>query len=534
MARSTWSFVVCALVLCGASVPVLADDGSPPAAPSAQPTTNAPPTTPTTPPPTPAPIPTSPAPTTTPAPPPSPAPAPTTTPGTNPGPTATQPTVLGGRVTDVLGKPIVKARVYVLPRGGGRIQSETDTDGRYTLELGAGGAYSVVIAIGRVHTYRQVLVTEHASTKLDVEVETDIAGGEVIKIVDTKLPPPAVPPKPENEYSRKSLPYSPQAMERDAWARAFLLLDINEHGEVTRLKLLKRPGYDLDQIAIDEAFKLKFEPARDAAGRPVRTYIVWDMEWPSWGWLVQGNGTTAGRPVTYDDMYRYNRLETRVHRDGQAAAPNDHVGQAEEFAGSGDPNERNIRNQTRAANVNRYSAQPLPVTGPQPLSRVPCAGSGPLNLDLQNRAYRDCSRPDMSSVDALPWITRQNAKTALAALDSNKPQIVPGPRRSRLPALIATGVTSALAIGLVASYVQYDKYSSRRFDQSIATLELLEERQRNLAHVETWNHRMFAFAGAVVVSGGVTAFLWGRSQTRESFSVQPAKGGGAVSYGRSF
>ena len=183
-----------------------------------------------------------------------------------------------GRVVDVLGKPIANARVYVLPRGGGRLQTETNKDGRYGIELAASGAYSVVIAVSRIHTYRQVLVSEHVTTTLDVEVETDIAGGEVIRIIDTKLPAPAVPPKPAVDHERKSLPYSPQAMERDAWARAFLLLDIDETGHVTRLKLLKRPGFDLDQIAIDEAFKLQFEPARDAAGRPVRTYIIWDME----------------------------------------------------------------------------------------------------------------------------------------------------------------------------------------------------------------------------------------------------------------
>ena len=39
---------------------------------------------------------------------------------------------------------------------------------------------------------------------------------------------------------------------------------------------------------------------------------------------------------------------------------------------------------------------------------------------------------------------------------------------------------------------------------------------------------------ATVVSGAVSALLWGRSQTRESFSVQPSRGGGTVSYGGSF
>ena len=422
----------------------------------------------------------------------------------------TAPTTLDGRVTDVLGKPIADARVYVMPRGGGRLQTTTDKDGRYAIELATAGAYSVVIAVDRIHTYRQVLIAEHVTTRLDVEVETDISGGEVIRIVDQKLPAPAVPPKPSSEHPQKSLPYSAQAMERDAWARAFLLLDIDERGKVSRLKLLKRPGFDLDQIAIDEGFKLEFEPARDAAGKPIRTYIIWNMEWPSWGWLAQGNGTTAGRPVDYDGMYRYGRLNTEIPVTAPAPTTPSTFGLGTGFS------------------------QPLPMQVTTPLSRVPCAGSGPLNLDLQNRAYRDCSTPDMSIADALPWITRENAKTALAELSANTPQLIPGPRRSKLPGWIALGVTTAFAAGLVYSYTQYDKYSDYQYGAFTARESLIHEHERVSFELDKWNHRMLQFAGAMVVTSAVTAFLWGRSQTRESFSVQPSKTGTTVSYGRSF
>jgi hypothetical protein len=417
------------------------------------------------------------------------------------------PTTLAGRVTDVLGRPIPHARVYIMPRGTVTLTTATDKDGRYAIELSAAGAYSVVIAAGRLHTYRQVLITAHAATTLDVEVELDVDGGEVINIVDTKLPPPAVPPKPTNDNERTSLPYSPQAMERDAWARAYLLLDIDEHGIVTRLKLLKRPGFDLDQIAIDEAFKLKFEPARDGHGRPIRTYIVWDMEWPSWGWLVQGNGTTAGRALAYDGMYKYNRALTAAPTFGPGPATSVTFGNSGAFAA------------------------PLPIVGSQTVSRVPCAGSGPLNLDLQNRAYRDCSRPDLTAVDSLPWITRADARTALAAIDSNRPQLVPGPRRSRIPPLIATGVTGLLAVGVAISYLKYDKYGDRTATGFTAGDA---EHDQATGKLELWNRRMLKLAGATLVSGAVTAFLWGRSQTRESFSVQPAHGGATLSFGRAF
>ncbi|MBX3155415.1 MAG: carboxypeptidase regulatory-like domain-containing protein [Deltaproteobacteria bacterium] len=432
--------------------------------------------------------------------------------------------VLGGRVTDVTGKPVANARVYVMPRGGGRLQTETDKDGRYTMALSVGGAYSVVIAVDQIHTYRQVLVNASAPTTLDVEVET-IPGGEVITIIDRPLPQPEVMPKPQNENVRKSLPYSAQAMERDAWARAFILLDIDERGTVQRIKLLKRPGFDLDQIAIDEAFKLTFDPALDKQGKPMRTYIVWNMEWPSWGWLVQGGGTASGRPVDYDGMYRLNRQTSGVGRNGPAGAgvgPN----------GSGGEGPGNLAARGSAL-ANANWAQPLPMAPTPTLSRVPCAGSGPLNLDLRNRAYRDCSTPDMSTVAALPWITRANAKTALAELDSNKPQLVARPRGSRVPELIAGSVTAVFGVGLVVSFVQYDRYSDKvgvGFTSSHAGMQ-----DGNYAgKMDKWRTAMFASAGAFVVSGAVTAFLWSRGQTKEYFSVQPTNGGGALSFGRSF
>ena len=444
---------------------------------------------------------------------------------------ADDPAVLGGRVTDVLGKPIPHARVYVLPRSDEVLQTSTDAGGRYAVELAASGAYAVVIAVGSVHTYRQVVVAEHGTTTLDVEVETDITGGEVINIVDTRLPPPAVPPKPAGFHDRKSLPYSAEAMERDAWARAFVLLDIDERGEVSRIKLLKRPGFGLDQIAIDEAFALGFEPARDGAGKAVRTYVVWDMEWPSWGWLVGGGGTTAGRPVAYDGMYRYGRLNPNVARDAPPAGAAVAHQAPTDITRAGLP----VHNTDLAPRtVNRYSAQPLPLTAPQPLSRVRCAGTGPLDLDLQNHAYRDCSRPDLRNVDALPWITRATAKTALAAIDSTRPQIVRGPRRSRVPALVATGVTGLLAAGLLVSYVEYDRYANGTSLAFTAPEARINRHERQVAELARWNHAMLGFAGALVASGAATAFLWGRSQTRESFSVQPARGGGAITYGRAF
>jgi len=64
------------------------------------------------------------------------------------------------------------------------------------------------------------------------------------------------------------------------------MLDVSEQGTVTRLKLLNPAGHQLDPIAIREAWKLTFEPARDRAKHPVRALMMWSFEWPSYWWML--------------------------------------------------------------------------------------------------------------------------------------------------------------------------------------------------------------------------------------------------------
>jgi hypothetical protein len=394
-------------------------------------------------------------------------------------------------VTDVLGKPIEDARIYVMPPSGEREETKTDRDGRYKIALPEGGALSVVIAVDKIHTYRQVLVKAGTSTALDVEVETDISGGEVIKIVDRKLPAPAVAPKPTKDINL-SLPYSDEAMERDAWGKAWLLLDVDETGKVTRIKILKRPGFGLDQIAIDEAFKLKFDPARDAAGKPIRTLLVWSMEWPSYGWLVSEQGTTSRRPPDADAMLYHARS----------------------------PNPGLLRG-------------PLTLYEPHALNRVPCAGSGPLNLDSRNRAYRDCSKPDLEIADALPWITPETAPTALAELSRKPMQVYRRERGSRVPEIVATSASGVLLVATLYAYTRFYHYQSLTSD----TMWKFESQKAYTEHknqLRKWDDLSLELTAVTLVTGAITAFLWTRHQTPDSFSVQPTHGGGVASFSRSF
>ncbi|HEY5923964.1 MAG TPA: hypothetical protein VIV11_19930 [Kofleriaceae bacterium] len=121
-----------------------------------------------------------------------------------------------------------------------------------------------------------------------------IVRGETI-IVRGKAPPVKMP-KGKKRYGRIAPPYSDWMMEHDVWAKAWLLLDIDERGVVTRLKLLKKPGYDLDQIAIDRGFSMRFDPAEDANGNPMATQLITPIEWPAYWWLITREGIATKIP----------------------------------------------------------------------------------------------------------------------------------------------------------------------------------------------------------------------------------------------
>jgi hypothetical protein len=159
-------------------------------------------------------------------------------------------------------------------------------------------------------------------------------------------PPPVVKPKVKR-FARKLPPYSDRAILSDTWTRAWMLLEVDEHGVVTRLKSIRAPGADLDDIAIREAFKLRFEPARDAHDQPMRVWLVWGFEWPANSWLVNLTGVSTAMP-------------------------------------------RDVGFPPRPAYLS-----------------VPCKGDGPMRLgSVVYKGYRDCSRPDTSHLDELPWILR--------------------------------------------------------------------------------------------------------------------------------
>ena len=252
---------------------------------------------------------------------------------------------LRGQVADIQnGGAVEGARVLVTDKSSLRGSTVTNKGGFYVVMVPPGD-YDVEFVYGKSHVLNHVALTESCTATLDGKIDIT---GEVIVVQDQK--PPSVPARPLNFRPRRNPPYSDAALEKDAWTRAWMLLDVSVAGEVTQFKFLKRPGYDLEDIAAKEVFDLKFEPARDEHGQPMRIWLVWGLEWPSNGWLMAMQLPRTTRPPVVG-------FPPRLMSDG-----------------------------------------------------VPCKGSGPMHLTSLYPTYRDCSRPDLSRVAKEPWIVRPDIR----------------------------------------------------------------------------------------------------------------------------
>lgn len=396
---------------------------------------------------------------------------------------------LVGRVTDLLGKPVANVRVHVLTPGDHQIVT-TDDKGEYRVEVDGNKQIAVVVGAGNFHTFRGGTLKDGTTQRLDFELE--IAEGEIIRIIDDK--PPAVKAKLPKSAPHVTPPYSDEAIVRDAWAKAWLLLDIDATGKVTRVKLVKRPGFGLDEIAVHEAMKLEFEPALDGDGKPMRSTLYWAMEWPSHDWLMAHQGTAKRMPT-----------------ESYAIDP-----------------------------FNGFGAL-APLFEDKSLAHVPCLGSGPLNLDDLHPTYRDCSRPNTEKAHYLPWLDGKGPIPPDPPEIAIKPE---GPlhrtRASYIPEVSATVVTAALLTGTIISFVKFEHYANRAADQSLyptiaddaeaARLQLIADRARR----QTWSERSLYFFIATAPAAAITVQLWTRHHKRSDFSVQPEPGGATAMVSGSF
>lgn len=215
---------------------------------------------------------------------------------------------LTGRAVGADGKPLRHVEIHVVSKSGGEQIVKTDADGNYKVVLkGAQTETSMIFVRGHRGAHLGGVAAE--STQID--------GGEAIEIHETDAP--AVAAKPVDGVIR-ILPYSDAAIRDDEWVRAWLTLDLDATGKVRHVKWLRRPGHGLDDIAIREAFEVRFEPARDRAKRVMASQLVWMFEWPSHSWLIRHQNYDLTRMP--DDYTKVACQQPGEHRhDGRLRGP---------------------------------------------------------------------------------------------------------------------------------------------------------------------------------------------------------------------
>jgi len=289
-------------------------------------------------------------------------------------------------VTDVRGGPIV-------------VSGATDGDGKFRYLIPS-GTYDVLAIFGEARWFHAKVVVETGKV---VQLPGALAvGAEVVTIHEHIDSLKHTPPEAVRASVKPILPYSDEAMDQNVWAVGWVLLDVDDKGEVTGFRSLHRPGHGLDAIAEREVFLLRFDPARDAAGKPMASKILWKLEWPAFHYAkdhellgIGGQGAKVTR----------NQEEAKSEAESDAVMnPNLPLGTSSVQS----ENRRDMKVANEAVHIaegHRHAAGPglfvLPGT-----NLPPCKGQGPMNLDMSEGVYRDCSPPDLSKVNTEPLIPR--------------------------------------------------------------------------------------------------------------------------------
>ena len=211
---------------------------------------------------------------------------------------AAGPSQIVGKVIDSHGRPIEAATISL-----GTEHVSSTPAGVYRLVVPGPGTYKLAFDYADAHLEREITVEDPLAT-LDAALPVD--SESTIVIHDAR--PIAKPPERSDDPGwDHQAPYSDEAFLSDRWAKAWLLLDVDAKGHVSRLKLLNDPGNNLGPIAIEEGFKMTFTPARDSDDRAMPTLIVVPVEWPSYSWEVARWGAAS------HFFHRTQYMECRGH-----------------------------------------------------------------------------------------------------------------------------------------------------------------------------------------------------------------------------
>jgi protein TonB len=80
---------------------------------------------------------------------------------------------------------------------------------------------------------------------------------------------------PKGDYDYIGTGYPPEARALGIEGNIIVSLVVSEHGKVTSRRLLNRLGHGLDELAMERAAKLEFEPAKDTDDKAVASVVNW-------------------------------------------------------------------------------------------------------------------------------------------------------------------------------------------------------------------------------------------------------------------
>jgi len=397
---------------------------------------------------------------------------------------------LAGRVTDLSDQPVKDASVFITGAKGLEVTVTTDPTGHYEAKVPTAGPHTVIFAFGNRRVAQKVNVPDGGSATLDSVLEV---GGEIIEVKEA--PRPLINAKPKSDPL--AIPtYSDKAALGDRWAKAWMLLDVSDRGIVTRVKFLKRPGYDLDEIAVRHAFNLTFDPARNKKGFPAASYVVWPLEWPALDWLKLHQFTATRMPTMLDT----------VQVDGGII-------------------------------VTTY-----PPCGAEKGDGV-AWNFGDGNNDSHHIGLRDCSVPDFSTMDATePWIFRDASVpppvvAEAAWIDPVKfhQDQIDAAHSARTQAIVATAATGAFVAATVYAFARFGKASDRvDADNGQHTTVLpAGQLQADQTSMRNWELGAVGFATGALVSGLASAYFWKRSSDL-GLVLQPNAEGASLSLSGKF
>jgi hypothetical protein len=269
----------------------------------------------------------------------------------------------------------------------------------------------------------------HLHSKVERNRVTQVPGtlridAEMITVHEKTPKPEHRGPQAIRSTVKPILPYSDQAIDENAWAVGWMLLDVDEGGVVTGFRFLHKPGYGLDKIAENEIWGLRFRPAVDAAGQPMPSKVLWKLEWPAFhyakdhkllGLSGEGAVTTNMEAAAAEDVTA-NHYPTAV--DGQVAAGATGIAAIPRARPPGDFKRAMELMGSPKGNMNDVLPAGYVLGGlgsgqfflPDGEHKPPCKGSGPMNLDMHEALYRDCAPPDLGKVNSEPVVPRPPAK----------------------------------------------------------------------------------------------------------------------------